>query len=186
MLEGSVESGFELRPCRKTSSGRPSIGPRRSPGCVDWRAPWPAAPASPVFKRFVTRLENRYPSLGGSRVRIPPPPSPQAKIRARARSSRSEAGSLPHRGFSALGRPRPPEAGPHWPATGPRSPGSVTRLPRGRPDGARHRRLGGARAPAASRDYHPAPGAVAAWRSLARSRSPGRGDDETVRDERGP
>jgi hypothetical protein len=39
-----------------------------------WRIHWRSGNKSPANRYFLGGLENRYPSLGGSRVRIPPPP----------------------------------------------------------------------------------------------------------------
>src|SRR5687768_9803955 len=39
-----------------------------------WRMQWRTRQKIPANRDFRCGLENRYPSLGGSRVRIPPPP----------------------------------------------------------------------------------------------------------------
>jgi hypothetical protein len=41
---------------------------------VGWRTPWRTRRKIPAHEPFYSGLENRYPSLGGSRVRIPPLP----------------------------------------------------------------------------------------------------------------
>ena len=43
-------------------------------GAPDWRAHWRAHPANGFAEPKYQSLENRYPSLGGSRVEILPPP----------------------------------------------------------------------------------------------------------------
>ena len=48
---------------------------RRTPG---WRIYWRIRRKDPANTNVLGGLENRYPSLGGSRVRIPPPPLNQA------------------------------------------------------------------------------------------------------------
>ena len=42
--------------------------------CASWRTRWRTRPRIPATRNVPGGLENRYPSLGGSRVRIPPPP----------------------------------------------------------------------------------------------------------------
>ncbi len=65
-------------------------------------------------------LENRYPSLGGSRVQIPPPPLDLAKTRMVSGFSASPPLMPGVTGSAAGDRYRPPVPGPHWPAAGPR------------------------------------------------------------------
>jgi hypothetical protein len=45
---------------------------------VGWRTHWRTATRIPANRHIRNGLENRYPSLGGSRVRIPPPPLDEA------------------------------------------------------------------------------------------------------------
>jgi hypothetical protein len=49
--------------------------------CARWRTHWRTETRIPANRYFPNGLENRYPSLGGSRVRIPPPPpSPRSLL----------------------------------------------------------------------------------------------------------
>jgi len=54
---------------------------------ADCRAECRACSLNRLVMRFVRGLENRYPSLGGSRVQIPPPPLNQAESRIVERNS---------------------------------------------------------------------------------------------------
>jgi len=47
---------------------------RRAATAADWRTYWRTSIEIPAKTCFRCGLENRYPSLGGSRVQIPPPP----------------------------------------------------------------------------------------------------------------
>ena len=62
-------------------------------------------------------LENRYPSLGGSRVQIPPPPL-RSRIPLTMRGSTSSTAGVTHVESAAQDRSSPPERAAHWRATG--------------------------------------------------------------------
>jgi len=47
-----------------------------------WRTEWRTGNRIPANSKVPGSLENRYPSLGGSRVRIPPPPLPCRRRRS--------------------------------------------------------------------------------------------------------
>ena len=64
-----------------------------------WRIHWRIGTKRPANSHFLGGLENRYPSLGGSRVRIPPPP-PLLQIRLPRAARRGAAAmrTIPLRG----------------------------------------------------------------------------------------
>jgi hypothetical protein len=75
---------------------------------MDWRTAFKA----PANRMFPHGLENRYPSLGGSRVQIPPPPLDQAENRITWRFSALRRAQ--RRRFA--NRSRPLETAWGWPS----------------------------------------------------------------------
>ena len=65
-----LKGDLSVQGCRWWDSWRATVGDQPS----DWRTYRRTGAKLPANQPFLGGLENRYPSLGGSRVRIPPPP----------------------------------------------------------------------------------------------------------------